>query len=202
MPLHMATGTDIAARIRARAISAVAVAGMPRAQAGVAGGMTSAGRQVGQSLGVSAVGSILASGLHGPVPASFAAASHPAWLLIAACGAAVLLLSLVPTSRRPGWHYVGKHRRRALPHHQGGEQHSPPSRQYTDNRIPPYGPATDPARRTTCRPPVQPTLASASAEPATVPMPRRWHADSTPDGETNSIYRPAKRNLSITIEVR
>jgi EmrB/QacA subfamily drug resistance transporter len=139
-------------------ISAVAVAGMPRAQAGVAGGMTSAGRQVGQSLGVSAAGSILASGLHGPVPASFAAASHPAWLLIAACGAAVLLLSLVPTSRRPGRHYVGRHRRRALPHHQGGEQHPLPSRQYT--------------------------------------------GDATPDGETNSIYRPAKRNLSITIEVR
>jgi EmrB/QacA subfamily drug resistance transporter len=81
-------------------IAAVAVAGMPRAQAGVAGGMTSAGRQVGQSLGVSAVGSILASGLRGPVPAGFAAASHPAWLVIAGCGVAVLLLSLVTTSSR------------------------------------------------------------------------------------------------------
>jgi EmrB/QacA subfamily drug resistance transporter len=93
-------------------IAAVAVAGMPRAQAGVAGGMTSAGRQLGQSLGVSAVGSILASGLRGSVPASFAAASHPAWLLIAACGLAVLLLSLTSTRGRPDRHYTGRHRRR------------------------------------------------------------------------------------------
>jgi MFS family permease len=183
-------------------IAAVAVAGMPRARAGVAGGMTSAGRQVGQSLGVAAVGSILASGLRGPGLASFAAASHPAWLVIAACGVAVLLLSLVSTSRRPGRHYVGSHRRRALPHQQDGEQHPLPSRRYTDDRIPPYGPATDPARRTTYRPLVQPTLASASAEPATVPLPRRCHANSTPDGATNAVYRPTNRNLSITIELR
>jgi EmrB/QacA subfamily drug resistance transporter len=93
-------------------IAAVAVAGMPRAQAGIAGGMTSAGRQVGQSLGVSAVGSILASRLRGPVPVSFAAASHPAWLLIAACGAVVLPLSMVSASRRADRRYAGRHRRR------------------------------------------------------------------------------------------
>jgi EmrB/QacA subfamily drug resistance transporter len=92
-------------------IAAVAVASMPRAQAGVAGAMTSAGRQVGQSLGVSAVGSILASRLPGPDPASFAAASHPAWLLIAACGVAVLLLSLASIPGPAGRHYSGRHRR-------------------------------------------------------------------------------------------
>jgi EmrB/QacA subfamily drug resistance transporter len=81
-------------------ISAVAVAGMPRAQAGVAGGMTSAGRQAGQSLGVSVVGSIFAARLHGTIRDGFTAASHPAWLVIAVCGFAVLPLGLVSTSTR------------------------------------------------------------------------------------------------------
>jgi predicted MFS family arabinose efflux permease len=81
-------------------ISAVAIAGMPRAQAGVAGGITSAGRQAGQSLGVSVAGAILADRLHGTIRDGFAAASHPAWLVIAACGFVVLLLSLVSTSGR------------------------------------------------------------------------------------------------------
>jgi EmrB/QacA subfamily drug resistance transporter len=81
-------------------IADAAVAGMPREQAGVAGGMTSAGRQAGQSLGVSVAGAILAVGLHGPLRAGFDAASFPAWLVMAGCGFAVLLLGLVTTSRR------------------------------------------------------------------------------------------------------
>ena len=81
-------------------ISAVAVAGMPRAQAGVAGGVTSAGRQAGQSLGVSVIGAVFAAGLHGSIRTGFAAASHPAWLVIAACGLMALLLGVVSTSRR------------------------------------------------------------------------------------------------------
>jgi EmrB/QacA subfamily drug resistance transporter len=81
-------------------ISAVAVAGMPRARAGVAGGVTSAGRQAGLSLGVSVAGAILAAGLHGVLPDGFAAASRPAWLVFAACALMVVLLGLVSTSRR------------------------------------------------------------------------------------------------------
>ena len=81
-------------------IAAVAVAGMPRAQAGVAGGITSAGRQAGQSLGVSVVGAVFAAGLHGLLRDGFAAASHPAWLVIASCGFIVLPLGLVSTARR------------------------------------------------------------------------------------------------------
>ena len=81
-------------------IAAVAVAGMPRAQAGVAGGITSAGRQAGQSLGVSVVGAVFAAGLHGLLRDGFATASHPAWLVIAACGFIVLPLGLVSTARR------------------------------------------------------------------------------------------------------
>jgi EmrB/QacA subfamily drug resistance transporter len=168
-------------------IAAVTVASMPRAQAGFAGGMTSAGRQVGQSLGVSAVGSILASRLRGPAPASFAAASHPAWLLIAACGVAVLLLSLVSTSRRADRHYTGRHRRRARAHQLAGERRPLPSRRYIDDRIPPYGPATAPARRTTYRPPIQSAPAGALAEPATVPMP----CLTSPNSGMDAIWRLA-----------
>jgi MFS family permease len=74
-------------------IAAAAISGMPRAQAGVAGGITSAGRQAGQSLGVSVTGAIFAAGLHGTIRDGFPAASHPAWLAIAAAGFVILPLS-------------------------------------------------------------------------------------------------------------
>ncbi|HTU06383.1 MAG TPA: MFS transporter, partial [Trebonia sp.] len=61
---------------------------------------TSAGRQAGQSLGVSVIGAVFAAGLHGSIRTGFAAASHPAWLVIAACGLMALLLGVVSTSRR------------------------------------------------------------------------------------------------------
>jgi EmrB/QacA subfamily drug resistance transporter len=81
-------------------IADAAVAGMPRSRAGVAGGMTSAGRQAGQSLGVSVAGAMLAVGLHGPLRSGFGVASQPVWLVLAAAGAVVLLLGIVSTSRR------------------------------------------------------------------------------------------------------
>jgi EmrB/QacA subfamily drug resistance transporter len=82
------------------AITSTAVAGMPTAQAGVASGISSASRQVGLALGVSIAGSVLNSGLHGPVRAGFVGASHAGWVLLAGCGYLVLLLGLVTTSRR------------------------------------------------------------------------------------------------------
>jgi EmrB/QacA subfamily drug resistance transporter len=81
-------------------IADAAVAGMPRARAGVAGGMTSAGRQAGQSLGVSVAGALLAAGLHGAMRSGFDAASRPVWLVLAATGLVVLVLGIVSTSRR------------------------------------------------------------------------------------------------------
>jgi EmrB/QacA subfamily drug resistance transporter len=80
-------------------ITTTAVAGMPRTQAGVAAGIASTSRQVGQSLGVAVTGSVLASGLHGPLAAGFTQASLPAWWIIVGCGAAVLVLGLVTTGR-------------------------------------------------------------------------------------------------------
>lgn len=76
-------------------IAAAAISGMPRAQAGVAGGITSAGRQAGQSLGVSVTGAIFAAGLHGTIKDGFPAASHPAWLAIAVAGFVVLPFSVL-----------------------------------------------------------------------------------------------------------
>jgi hypothetical protein len=70
---------------------------------------------------------LISGSLHTPVSglqAGFAAASHPAWLVIAACGGAVLLVSLVSTSRRaggPSQDINGRHR--ARPQQQGGEPH-------------------------------------------------------------------------------
>jgi EmrB/QacA subfamily drug resistance transporter len=80
-------------------ITYAAVSGMPVSQAGVASGIASTSRQVGASLGVAVTGSILAASLHGPFRTQFVPASHAAWLLLAACGCAVLVLGLVTTSQ-------------------------------------------------------------------------------------------------------
>ena len=76
------------------------MAGVPRTQAGVASGMNSSSRQLGQSLGVAIVGSVLAASLHGPMRTGFTLASHDGWWILAGCGYAVLLLGLIGTSRR------------------------------------------------------------------------------------------------------
>jgi len=76
-----------------------AVAGMPRARAGTASGIASTSRQVGSSLGVAVTGSVLAAGLHGPLATGFAAATRPAWWIVAAMGVCVLVLAVVTTGR-------------------------------------------------------------------------------------------------------
>jgi EmrB/QacA subfamily drug resistance transporter len=81
-------------------ITYTAVSGMPASQAGVASGIASTSRQVGQVLGVAITGSILAANLHGgALRTGFVPASHAAWLLIAACGGAIFILGLVTASR-------------------------------------------------------------------------------------------------------
>jgi MFS family permease len=71
-------------------INHTAVSGMPRAQSGVAAAIASTSRQVGVSLGIAISGTIVyANRAHG---VSFAHASHAVWWLIAACGAAVIVL--------------------------------------------------------------------------------------------------------------
>jgi EmrB/QacA subfamily drug resistance transporter len=80
-------------------ITYAAVSGMPVSQAGVASGIASTSRQIGQSLGVAVTGSIMVANLHGPLRTGFVPASHAAWLLLAGCGGVVFVLGLVTTSR-------------------------------------------------------------------------------------------------------
>ncbi len=80
-------------------IANTTVSGMPRSQAGVAAAIASTSRQVGAALGVAVVGSVLNSGLHGPIRAGFSVASRPAWWILAGCGLAVLTLGTITSGR-------------------------------------------------------------------------------------------------------
>lgn len=75
------------------------MSGVPKAQAGLASGLNSASRQIGQLLGVALIGSVLAGSLRGPLRSGFVPASHPSWWIMASCGYAVLLLGLGCTTR-------------------------------------------------------------------------------------------------------
>jgi EmrB/QacA subfamily drug resistance transporter len=78
-------------------ITNTALSGMPRSQAGVAAAVASTSRQVGAALGVAVVGSVLSSGLAGPLKTGFAVASHPAWWIVSGCGLAVLGIGALTT---------------------------------------------------------------------------------------------------------
>jgi EmrB/QacA subfamily drug resistance transporter len=79
-------------------ITNTAVSGMPRAQAGVAAAIASTSRQIGQTLGVAVVGSLVAASLQTNNQLDFALASRAGWWVLAGCGAVVLLLGLVATT--------------------------------------------------------------------------------------------------------
>jgi EmrB/QacA subfamily drug resistance transporter len=81
-------------------ITNAAVAGMPRAQAGVAAGIASTSRQIGQTLGVAVVGALVASSVGKAGPLNLAVASRAGWWVLAGCGVLVLVLGLVATT---GW---------------------------------------------------------------------------------------------------
>ncbi|MEU1625172.1 MFS transporter [Streptomyces sp. NPDC020096] len=80
-------------------ITNTAVSGMPRSQAGVAAAVASTSRQVGSSLGVAVIGSVMASGAAGGYGAGFTDASRTAWWIIAGCGAAVFVVGSVTSGR-------------------------------------------------------------------------------------------------------
>jgi EmrB/QacA subfamily drug resistance transporter len=84
-------------------ITNAAVSGMPRSQAGVASAIASTSRQIGSTLGVAVVGALVTAkigGVAGGVHMDFAVASRAGWWVLAGCGAAVLLLGMVATSKR------------------------------------------------------------------------------------------------------
>src|SRR5690348_11273503 len=78
-------------------ITNAAVSGMPRQQAGVAAGVASTSRQVGTSLGVAVMGSVLSGNLHGAMRTGFVAASQLGWWIVAACGAIIVILGIITT---------------------------------------------------------------------------------------------------------
>jgi EmrB/QacA subfamily drug resistance transporter len=79
-------------------ITNAAVSGMPRAQAGVASAIASTSRQVGSTLGVAVVGSLLATALKGESVFHAALTSRAGWLVLAGCGAVVLVLGQAVTT--------------------------------------------------------------------------------------------------------
>ncbi len=80
-------------------ITNTAVSGMPPSQAGVASAVASTSRQVGMTLGVAVIGAIAGGGVGGALGRNFANATHPAWWIIVALGAAILVLGLLTTTR-------------------------------------------------------------------------------------------------------
>jgi EmrB/QacA subfamily drug resistance transporter len=81
-------------------ITNTAVSGMPREQAGVAAAIASTSRQVGATLGVAVIGSVLTAAMTGSSAAGFVSASRACWWIIAGCGVAVLVLGAATTGRR------------------------------------------------------------------------------------------------------
>ena len=81
-------------------ITNAAVSGMPASRAGVAAAIASTSRQVGASLGVAVLGSVVTGRIVGSFATGFPAASHLGWLIMTGCGIAVLVLAFVTTS---GW---------------------------------------------------------------------------------------------------
>lgn len=68
---------------------------MPTDQAGMAGALASTSRQFGAAVGVAVTGSIITAGSG----AGFVTSAHSAWVVIASCGALVVLAGRASTSR-------------------------------------------------------------------------------------------------------
>ncbi|WP_327071069.1 MFS transporter [Kitasatospora sp. NBC_01250] len=117
-------------------VTHMVVSGMPRAQAGVAGGIAMTSRLVGQTLGIAVTGALLSAGLHHRTHvglAVFAEASCSAWWVVTGCGVAVLVLGVLATTR---WAARSSRRTDALPQPEAG-----PADGQTDG--PAGGPAAD-----------------------------------------------------------
>jgi EmrB/QacA subfamily drug resistance transporter len=82
-------------------ISVAAVAGMPSGQAGLASGIASAARLLGQALGVAVAGSLLTAKAHGQLQAGFGLASHSAWYILFWCGSTVVFCGFVTRRLSP-----------------------------------------------------------------------------------------------------
>jgi EmrB/QacA subfamily drug resistance transporter len=81
-------------------ITNTALAGMPASQAGVAAAVASTSRQVGQTLGIAVMGAVAGASGGQAFGPGFAAATHPAWWIVAGCGLIVLILGFASTTQR------------------------------------------------------------------------------------------------------
>ncbi|MEV6113909.1 MFS transporter [Streptomyces sp. NPDC052109] len=81
-------------------ITSTAVAGMPRAQAGVSAAITTTGRQIGNNLGVAVLGAIVTARTRVPGHAGIATAGHPGWWILAAGGLVIASIGLATTTNR------------------------------------------------------------------------------------------------------
>jgi EmrB/QacA subfamily drug resistance transporter len=81
-------------------ITNAAVSGMPRSQSGVAAAFASTSRQIGASLGIAVIGSMINGGTGGPIGVAVVSRSHAAELVIAICGLALAVLGVVTSTAR------------------------------------------------------------------------------------------------------
>jgi EmrB/QacA subfamily drug resistance transporter len=80
-------------------ITSAAVSGMPMSRAGVAAAVASTSRQVGATLGVAVLGSVVTARIVGPLSTGFVTAAHLGWLIMTAAGVAMFVIGLVTTSK-------------------------------------------------------------------------------------------------------
>jgi hypothetical protein len=80
-------------------ITNTAVSGLPRSQAGVAAAFASTSRQIGASLGVAVIGSLINPVHGGSVESSFAHDGNAVWLTVAAMGVGILVIAALSTTR-------------------------------------------------------------------------------------------------------
>ncbi|KAA0023653.1 MFS transporter [Antrihabitans cavernicola] len=74
-----------------------AVSGMPLSRAGVAAAVASTSRQVGSALGVAVLGSVVTSGIVGPIGTGFVDAARTGWIIMGCCGLVVLAVGWIST---------------------------------------------------------------------------------------------------------
>jgi hypothetical protein len=79
-------------------ITNTAVSGMPPSQAGVAAAIASTSRQVGLTLGVAVLGSLVAGAASGRVGPAFASATHISWWVTVGLGVIALVLGVLSST--------------------------------------------------------------------------------------------------------
>jgi MFS family permease len=104
----------VGAGLLSPAVTYGVMSSVPDGQAGIASGMNSSGRQLGQCLGVAVTGTVLDGSLHGPMQTGFSAAARGSWLVLAGCGLLVLAAGVAGNPRRAP-RPAGRHARPAPP---------------------------------------------------------------------------------------